>query len=61
MVGTREVFWDLYQYLFFLTGKKSASSLEGTYFWTLYRNSLTLSILNTLTPIFKHVLLSYSC
>jgi hypothetical protein len=47
MVG-REVFLDLYQYLFFRRGKKPASSLEGTYFWTLFRNSLTLSILNTL-------------
>jgi hypothetical protein len=47
MVG-RGVFWDLYQYLFFLRGKKPASSLGGIYFWTLFGNSLTSSTLNTL-------------
>ncbi len=47
MVG-REVVLDLYQYLFFLRGKKLASSLEVTYFWTSLKDSLTLSILNTL-------------
>ncbi len=63
MVG-REVFWDLYQYLFFLRGK-NLPVLFGSYlfldFIQKFADIIHLKYSSLLQPVLKPVLLSDSC